>query len=178
MNNLLFTCEEIKNKAIIYCDKYISSCKIQDEDLKQELYLHIMKSLKKGKIVYRFDEALEKCIFKICKNFAIDYQRKENSKNKLTQKYIEDKKIDILNKKYKDIDDLITDKTLKHLESVLWQLQYQLICLKFVDNLNMQQVSNKLGKSYEYVRYHYDKAFSKIKSYYIYKDVIYLQVAA
>ena len=135
------------------------------EDLTQDIFLKAFKNLSKLKSVEKFKSWL----FSIAINRIRDFYRKKRFRDMFSADFKPDeemKKSDENSEHPDPLDDIVKKDFWHKVESILKKLpamEREVFALRFMDSLNINEISGVLGKSESTIKTHLYRALGKFK---------------
>lgn len=144
---------------------YRTRSQMDAEDLTQDIFLQAFKNLSKLKSVEKFKSWL----FSIAINRIRDFYRKKRFRDMFSSDLKTDeemKRCDDNEDHYDPLDDIMKKDFWQKVEAILIKLsamEKEVFTLRFMDSLNINEISGVLGKSESTVKTHLYRALGKFK---------------
>lgn len=144
---------------------YRTRSQMDAEDLTQDIFLQAFKNLSKLKSIEKFKSWL----FSIAINRIRDFYRKKRFRDLFSSELKTDEEMkphDENEDHYDPLDDILKKDFWHKVESILIKLsimEREVFTLRFMDSLNINEISGVLGKSESTVKTHLYRALGKFK---------------
>ena len=144
---------------------YRTRSQMDAEDLTQDIFLQAFKNLSRLKSVEKFKSWL----FSIAINRIRDFYRKKKLRDMFSADYKTEEEMNVSNEHIHSqdvLDDIYKKDFWRKIESILIRLstmEREVFTLRFMDNLNINEISGVLGKSESTIKTHLYRALAKFK---------------